>query len=212
MLSELNTLIPKLAEQVPLELFAFAGSVIEEVLAPIPSPVILTTTGALAAAQSRSWLGLIFLVALGAVGKTLGAWVLYWAADKLEDALIPRFGKYLGLTHAHVEAFGAKLGKGWKDEFVLLLARSLPIIPSAPISIACGLIKLPLRSYLWTTFVGTLIRNFLFALVGYLGSSQALTWLEGTQNIESVVQIALLLAASALIVWAYVKRYRNKHD
>lgn len=209
MLADLNRLIIGFADHVPLESFVFFGSLIEEVIAPIPSPIVLTTAGALAAAQGRPWIGLLVLVALAAIGKTLGAWVLYWVSDKLEDALIPRFGKYLGLTHAHVEAFGTKLGKGWKDAAVLFFARSLPIIPSAPISVACGLIKLPIRTYLWTTFAGTLIRNFLFALVGYLGSTQALAWLEGSQNIESWVQIALLLAAAGLIVWAYIKRYRK---
>lgn len=210
MFSQLNEFVLQFADKVPLEIFVFGGSLIEEIIAPIPSPIVLTTAGALAAAQGRGWLGLGIVVVLGAIGKTLGAWVLYWVSDKLEDALIPRFGKYLGLTHAHVESLGAKFGKGWKDDVALLLARSLPIIPSAPISVACGLIKLPIRTYLWATFAGTLIRNFLFALVGFLGSAQALAWLEGSQSIESVVQIVIFLAAAALIVWAYIKRYRQK--
>jgi membrane protein DedA with SNARE-associated domain len=210
MLSELNQFVLGLADIVPLEIFVFAGSLIEEIIAPIPSPIVLTTAGALAATQQRGWLGLGIVVLLGAIGKTLGAWALYWLSDKLEDALVPRFGKYLGLTHAQVEALGAKFGKGWKDDVALLIARSLPIIPSAPISVACGLIKLPIRTYLWTTFAGTLVRNFLFSLVGYLGSAQALAWLEGTQSIESIVQIVILASTAGLIVWAYVKRYRQK--
>ncbi len=206
----LSSKVVGLAEQVPLEAFVFFGSVIEEIIAPIPSPIVLTTAGALAHTQNRTWVAMGLIIILAALGKTLGAWFVYWVSDKLEDALIPRFGKYLGVTHAQIESLGAKLGKGWKDEAFLLLARALPIIPSVPISVACGLIRLKLQTYLWTTFVGTVIRNSLFFAVGYLGSTQATTLLNGTQAVESIVQMLILLGCLAFIAWAYWKRWQSK--
>lgn len=195
---------------IPLELFVLLGSFVEEILAPIPSPVVMTTAGAVVHARNLPWITLALIALIGAVGKTAGAWILYFIADKLEDALIPRFGHYLGVTHAHVEALGVKIGKGWKDDIFLLFARSLPIIPSAPISIASGLIKLDLRTYLWTTFAGTTIRNSLYLALGYLGLSQGKQLLEGAAIIENIVQLLLLASVGILITWAYWRRRKNR--
>src|SRR3989344_314625 len=95
-LKNLETSIGLLAEKTPLEIFSFAGSFIEEVIAPIPSPLIMTTAGTIAHARDYQITYLLFLALLASCGKTAASWLLYVLADKLEDFISSRFGKILG--------------------------------------------------------------------------------------------------------------------
>jgi membrane protein DedA with SNARE-associated domain len=196
----------------PLELFIFVGSFIEEVIAPIPSPFILTLSGTIAAAKSLPLIALPYLALIGALGKTLGAWVLYYITDKLEDVILSKYGKFFGVTHKSVENIGKKFGKGWKDFFILLGLRSLPVVPSAPVSIVCGLIKINIKTYLTASFIGTFIRNSLFLYFGYAGVSSYQHIVSGLSDIESKVQLGLFVAVLGFIAYSYYKRYKKPID
>lgn len=196
----------------PLELFIFVGSFIEEVIAPIPSPFILTLSGTIAAAKSLPLIALPYLALIGALGKTLGAWVLYYITDKLEDVILSKYGKFFGVTHKSVENIGKKFGKGWKDFFILLGLRSLPVVPSAPVSIVCGLIKINIKTYLTASFIGTFIRNSLFLYFGYAGVSSYQHVVSGLSDIESKVQMGLFVVVMGFIAYSYYKRYKKPID
>lgn len=193
----------------PLEGFLFVGSFIEEVIAPIPSPFVLTLSGSIAAAKHMPLLALLYLALIGALGKTLGAWVLYFITDKLEDLILTKYGKFFGVSHKSVEVIGKKFGKGWKDFFILLGLRSLPVVPSAPVSIVCGLIKIELKMYLIASFLGTFIRNLLFLYFGYAGLSSYEHIVQGLDNVESIVQLVLFGLVFGLIAYSYYKRSKR---
>lgn len=197
------------AENVPLELFTFAGSFIEEVLAPIPSPIIMTVTGTIASAQGKMMWYLLVLSCIGAAGKTLGAILVYIVANKAENVLIARFGKYIGVTHEEIEALGKKLNGGWKDLWILLFLRALPIMSSAVVSVCCGFVKIPMRVYLLATFVGTIIRDFFYLYVGFTGIAALQSLVQGFDSVESIIQA--LIAGSIIVVigWLYWKRRNN---
>lgn len=202
-------LLERMAEFVPIEVFAFVGSVIEEIVAPIPSPIVMTLVGSLAKAQGQPFMYLFFLALLGGTGKTTGAWVLYFVSDKLEDVVVGKFGKFLGVSHKEIENIGKKLNGGWKDNVFLFFARALPIIPSAPVSIACGVIRLNKRTYITSTLAGTVVRDFMYLYLGYVGLSNYQEISHGFDSVESVVQILLFAAIALLIVWSYYKRRKN---
>lgn len=197
------------AENVPLELFTFAGSFIEEVLAPIPSPIIMTVTGTIASTQGKMMWYLLVLSCIGAAGKTLGAILVYIVANKAENVLIARFGKYIGVTHEEIEALGKKLNGGWKDLWILLFLRALPIMSSAVVSVCCGFVKIPMRVYLLATFVGTIIRDFFYLYVGFTGIAALQSLVQGFDSVESIIQA--LIAGSIIVVigWLYWKRRNN---
>jgi membrane protein DedA with SNARE-associated domain len=194
------------ATRMPIELFVFFGSFIEEVIAPIPSPFVMTLAGSIAKAQDQTISYLVILSILGAIGKTLGALVLYIIADKTEDIIISKFGKFLGVSHKDIERIGKRLNKGWRDNIFLFMARALPIIPSAPVSVVCGIIKINMKTYISSTFLGTCVRNMLFLYVGYVGVSSYEHILGGLDSIESLVQIAIGIILAGIIIWAYYKR------
>ncbi len=198
------------AQNVPLEIFAFVASFIEEVLAPIPSPVVMTVTGSIAAAQQEPMWYLLILSLIAAAGKTVGAVLVYYIASKAEDVLIPRFGRFIGVTHEEVENLGKRLNGGWKDLWVLLFLRALPIMSSMVVSVCCGFVKIPLRVYLVSTFFGTVVRDFFYLYVGFTGIEALHNLVEGFDSIESVIQAVVALAIVLLVGWIYWKRKVKK--
>lgn len=201
--------IQSFANQVPLGLYTAVASFVEEVIAPIPSPFVMTSAGSIAEAQGKTLLFLFILAVIGSIGKTLGAWLLYFVADKFEDIVITKYGRFFGVSHRELESIGKHFKGHWKDTFVLMGLRALPIIPSAPISIVCGAIKVNLPSYLLATFVGTIIRNIIFLYFGYAGFSSYEGIVNGLQSIESVVQVILVAFVGLFIVWIYWKRHKH---
>ncbi|MCC7522790.1 VTT domain-containing protein [Candidatus Uhrbacteria bacterium] len=197
------------AGKIPLEPFVILGSTIEEIIAPIPSPLVMTIAGSIALEQSRPLVSLLLISFLGMLGKLFGAWVLYAAADKLEDVLVPRFGKFFGITHQQIEELGKRFTGGWKDDLLLAFIRSLPVMPSAPVSIACGAIKMNLRTFLIGTALGTFVRNLFYLYLGYAGLSQSKQLLDGVSSIENIIQILMVLAVGLLIIWAYWRRGKS---
>lgn len=194
------------AQTVPLELFTVVASFVEEVLAPVPSPVVMTVTGSIAAAQEKPLAYLLVLSILGAVGKTIGAVLVYMIADKAEDVIVGRFGWLIGVHQAEVLALGKRFKGTWKDVFLLTLLRALPIMSSAVVSICSGVIKIRMRIYLAATFVGTIIRDFFYLYVGFTGVETLHRLVEGFDSIESIIQALIALAIVIFIAWIYWKR------
>src|SRR5690606_11653760 len=121
----------------------------------IPSPFVMTLAGSMAKAQGAPFWYLLVISVLAAVGKTVGAFILYWFSDKAEDIVLSRVGRFIGITHQEVEKFGQKFSGGRRDFITLLVIRSTPIIPSAPISLICGFVRIRLDLFSIASFFGT---------------------------------------------------------
>ena len=200
-----------LAQNVDPALFVFIGSFVEEIVAPIPSPLIMATTAALAHSLQLPWLEILWILIVAAGSKTLSSLLVYWLAYESEHLLIGRFGKYVGLSTEMIEGVGRWVGKGYWDELVLLLLRSLPIVPSIVVSAACGVFKINLRTDLWTTCVGTVIRNGIFFSILYFGWSQAeVVWNLLDDRGELIAVAAIALAGAAWLAWHMKGRIEAK--
>lgn len=206
MFDSITQTVLSLSQQVPLELFTFIGSFIEEVLAPIPSPIIMTATGSIAAAQEKAMAYLLILSIIGSVGKTLGAVLVYFIADKAEDILVGKLGRFIGVSHAEIEQLGKRFKGTWKDVILLTFLRALPIMSSAVVSVCSGVVKIRMRIYLVATFLGTIIRDFFYLYVGYTGIEALHNLVEGFDSIESIIQAFIALLIVVLIGWIYWKR------
>lgn len=162
-----------LATDVPLELFVFIGTVIEEIIAPIPTPVVLGTAGYLAHQAGQGWFFLFWLATVSSVGKTLVSVVFYFLGDKAEDFFVHRCGKFFGISPTDIQKAERWMNKGWWDEVVLVGLRIVPIVPTFAVSIVCGVLRVKMRTFIWTTFIGTLVRSFIILGVGALGTQYA---------------------------------------
>lgn len=213
MLSQINhgiiTYLNTISDVIPLPWFTFLGSIIEEIIAPIPSPLVMTLAGSIAATNHQTWVFLIGIALTGAFGKTLASYLMYVIADKFEDIVLSKFGVFLGVSHREVERIGKHLNKGWRDDIVLIILRTIPIIPSAPISIVCGLIKLNMRTFFVSTFVGTTFRNLIYLAVGFTGVNATESIIVAFEDLE-IVGYVLIALIVLVVMYVLVKHKKEK--
>ena len=198
------------AGKIPVLWFAFFGSIVEEIISPIPSPLIMTTVGSsLAARDGAIWhlaVGSIFLATLG---KVLGYWVIYILSDRIEDVVMRRLGKKIGVTHEQIESVGKLFSRTWRDDVFVFIVRFLPIMPSAPITVTAGVLKLPVVRFMTASFLGTWMRNTMYLAVGYVGIEAFTGLVSGYESSKVYLQIALGLFLVSIILWAVRQRRRN---
>lgn len=206
LIAPIITYLEKLAQYVPLEVFTVVGTFLEEVIAPIPSPFVLTTAGSITKAQNNPLSYILFIAVLASLSKTFGGWLLYKITDKLEDVFTSKFGRLIGITQGDVERIGKFFNGTKKDWLVLFILRSLPIFPSSPISITSGLIKIKMRTFLITTFTGTIIRNLCYLYLGYAGLAASEEVMRGLNKSETFGEIFVVILVAFALLWGYRKR------
>lgn len=207
-----ETLYQKLldfAKLVPVEIYTIVGPFVEEIISPIPSPLVMASAGSIAAAQDKTYVYLLYLALLGSVGKTIASWLLYLIADKFEDFAVGKLGRFIGVTSKEIESIGKKFSGTKKDLITIFLSRAIPIIPSSPISLVSGLIKVDLKNYIWGTFFGSIIRNLSYLYFGYAGLNAYKSTLEGLDSIESIVQVLIALAFLGFFGFLYYKKKKG---
>lgn len=188
----------------------FLASVTEEVIAPIPSALVMTMSGFIFVTGPVSLsaiLTLIFKVALpAALGVTLGSYMVYFIARYGGKFVIEKWGKYIGLYVSDIEKIEARLSGTHKDEFLIGGARILPIVPSVAISAFCGLIEMNVVKYFVISFIGTFIRGIILGAIGW----QVGNVYERYANLIGAVEDKILYLIVALVVGFIVFKYIQK--
>ncbi len=209
MFAQLEEILLSFANTLSLEVFVFVASFVEEVVAPIPSPTVMILAGSFAKVQEYSLYALVPLALIGAIGKTIGALVVYTITDKAEDFVMNRFGKFFGVTHEDVENFGKKLGNGMRDYVLLILLRALPFIPSVVVSVGSGLLKVPLPLFIISTFLGTIVRDSIYLYAGYAGVTALFAIINKSSNLETYIEVGVILAVLTFIGYRIYLRRKN---
>lgn len=173
-LINIGSSVKSIVSAIPFELIIFIGSFIEEIFPLLPSPLIVIITKMSTSPNSYSLLYLFFIAIIAAIGKTFGALLLYLLGDKGGDIIIRRFGGLLGVSHNSLEKIGKRFSGSWKDSILLFFLRALPIIPTTPVSLMCGVIKLNLRTFVVSTLIGLFVRIFALFYIGVFALSSPL--------------------------------------
>lgn len=202
LMSFVNTLSP--------EVFVFIASIIEEVIAPIPSPTVMVVAGSVAQLQERALFFLVPLAIIGALGKVIGALFVYVISDKAEDFVLRRFGNFFNVSHEDVEAFGKKLGNGKRDYVLLTVLRALPFIPSVLLSVGSGVLKIPLPLFIFSTFFGTIIRDGFYLYAGFVGTEILSAFVTQTTHMETYVEVFAAVVVISILVRMYFLKKKNK--
>lgn len=195
-----------LSQQIPVTWFVFVGALVEEIIAPIPSPLVMMLAGSITASQTSPLTFIFVLAVIGAFSKTIGSFVIYQISDKAEDVIIDKFGKFLGVSHSDTEGLGKLLNTGKRDYLTIALMRAIPVMPTAPVSVIAGLIKINLKTYLISTFVGLLIRNLIYLYLGYTGMGTLESLSAGFDSLENIGYLILAIMIGSGLLWMYKKR------
>lgn len=197
-----------MSETVPVELFVLIGGFLEELIAPIPSPLVLGTAGTLIEVAGNGWVYMVWIAVIASVAKLIASLILYVLVDKFEDVFMDKFGKFLGVSHADVEGLGEKLEESpWVNFGVLFGLRALPVMSSAVVSVMSGFVKVDLKIYALATFLGNILRNLFFIGLGFYGLESASGLMDGMNSIESIMK---LLAVATVIGGFLYFRLRKK--
>ncbi len=182
----------------------FGAGFIEEVVAPIPSSLVLLMSGFffLSGEWSLALVSDLFIrvVLPGSLGITLGSLFVYGFVYFFGKAFIDRWGKYIGLSWESVLKVQEKLARGAGDEVTLFVLRIIPVVPSVAINALSGLIQMPLLRYITITFFGTVIRATVLGIIGWRAGAFYTYYAE----VIGVIENALFIASAIAVVMFFI--------
>jgi membrane protein DedA with SNARE-associated domain len=192
----------------------FWASFIEEFFAPIPSSIVMLSSGyafmdGLVFNLSNLFYLYITVSIPVAMGIVAGSLIWYGLSYHYGEILVKRFGKYIGVSWSEIEKYQKKLEHTHVDEWALFSMRAIPILPSIVITIISGLMKVKLWTYITMTFLGTSIRATIIASVGWqLGK----VYKKYAHFVDQFEKIGLILVIIIFITYVIKKKYFNKKD
>ncbi|EAW35318.1 DedA family protein [Lyngbya sp. PCC 8106] len=176
---------------------------LENILPPIPSEVIMPLAGFTIAEGKLSFIGVILS---GVLGSILGALPWYylgknWGEKKLRKWIELR-GQWLTLSVEDLE-----LSQEWFNRYgnwVVLLGRVIPGIRTY-ISIPAGLENMPLFSFLVYSTVGTTLWISFLTIIGYwLGDNYTLV----KQFLSPISTLVIVILLITFGIWFYRRKKR----
>ncbi|KIO43694.1 MULTISPECIES: DedA family protein [Porphyromonadaceae] len=180
---------------------------IESSILPFPAELIIPPAAWKAA---NGELNLIGIILTGSVGAVLGALLNYLLAYTLGRNFIytfasTKFGKWCMISKEKIEQSEQYFLKyGNSSTFI---GRLTPGVRSF-ISIPAGLVRMPLKSFIIYTFLGSCVWNTLLALAGYFLYSQQ----ELLQHY--FIELSIITLIIGIVFWGFliIRGIRNKKN
>lgn len=190
----------------------FLATLLEEIIAPIPSPLVPLTAGFFLLPVSDgflvvAWQALLIIAFPVALGVTLGSLVVYCIGYWGGKLAIEKSKKWIGLSWEDVEKMEQKLIRGKGDEILLFTLRVLPVVPGVAISGFCGVVRYPLKTFSILTFFGALVRATALGIVGWHVGSVYLTYVDAISKIEKYIFAFLILLILFFVGRLLFKKY-----
>ena len=189
----------------------FFGSVLEEIIAPIPSTAVIVGSSffimeSLPVSLQAFQVLLINIALPAASGVTLGSLLIYGIVYYAGKPFIDRWGKYLGLSWEEIEKTEDKYSRNNLMALSIFAARALPIVPSVVVSAFCGFIKYDIKRYITITFIGTLVKSFILGVMAWQFGSlyRAIETEIGIS--EEIVVVWLVIMVICFIIY---KKYKK---
>jgi membrane protein DedA with SNARE-associated domain len=196
------------------QLAVFIGVMIEQIIVPIPSPVIIMGAGAILIAPELSipnaFLQILWIIVLpGTVASTLGSFIGYTISYYGGKALVVRLQRFLGVDWDEIGNLEKRF-QGKKEALSIFLSRAIPVFPISLVSIFAGLLRIPLRPFTLYTFLGSIFRCFFLAFVGWWIGSTYEKVATRLDSAETIVSIIMLVAMVGVLGYLYLKLRRKK--
>lgn len=190
----------------------FIASIVEEIIAPIPSTLVIMSTsflmfkGTVISADSIFKLFTSIVIPASA-GVTIGSLLVYSIGYFLGKPFLERWGKFLGVSWADIEKAQDKFKSSSSDDLLLFILRAIPIVPSVAISVFCGFIRFDLKNYLIITFLGTLIRAFILGFIGWQFGSMYQTAAAEISYLEEIGLAVIIFVVAVYLI--YQKKFKK---
>lgn len=163
---------------------------IENLLPPIPSELILPLAGFLVGRGEMSFLPAVLVATAGSL---LGAYILYALGLWGGRPLVLRYGRWLRVKEGdldHAEGWFEKYG-----DWVVFFARMVPGARSV-VSIPAGMLQMPLGRFTLLTTSGSAAWNVLLIGAGwFLGEN----WRQITNAVGSISDVIVIALAAGVV-------------
>lgn len=179
----------------------FIAMLVEGIITPIPSEIIMPFAGYLA---SQGQFNIVLVILVGSIGAVLGSTGAYYLGYSLGRPFIKRYGKYFRLREEHIIK-----AEDWFEKYgdaAIFIGHSLPGTRSF-ISFPAGIGKMRLRNFMIFTFAGAMIWNTFLALLGYFLGEAVFGLAETFEYFDLIVILTVLVVIVVYILW---KRKRNQ--
>jgi membrane protein DedA with SNARE-associated domain len=180
---------------------------LENLIPPIPSELVMPFGGFLVAEGRMSFVG---LVAAGTIGAVLGALALYgigmWAGEPLLRQFLRRYGRWIGVSEAELDQALVAFGK--RGDVIVFFGRLIPLIRSL-ISLPAGMNHMPLGRFLLYTTLGSTLWNTALA---YAGLVLGRNWQSVLGFISQYQRLTLVVLAALVLLWIGGKIVRARRS
>jgi membrane protein DedA with SNARE-associated domain len=191
------------------QLSVFLGVMIEQIIVPIPSPLIIMGAGAILIPPGipipNAFVQILWIIVLpGSIASTLGSYIGYVISFYGGKALVVRFQRFLDVDWGQIERLEKRF-QGGKEALSVFLSRAIPVFPISLVSIFAGLLRIPIKPFTIYTFLGSIFRCFFLGFFGWwIGATyeKAATRLD---SVETIVSIVMLVGMAVAFGYLYYK-------
>ena len=180
--------------------------VLESMVFPIPSELVMPFAGFLAAQGEFSF---ALVIVFSSLGSIVGSVLSYYFGKYGGEKIITKYGKY-----ALIDEEDLKKTQQWfkkRGESTIFIGRFIPVVRHL-ISIPAGIGKMNLKKFCLYTLLGATIWNSFLAYLGYMLGKNWDKVRHYTEPISIAVVIILVLGF-CYFVYRHIKhKRRNKKD
>jgi membrane protein DedA with SNARE-associated domain len=198
------------------QLSVFIGVIIEQIIVPIPSPLIIMGAGAVLILPGltipNALLQIFWIIVLpGTFASTLGSYIGYTISYYGGKALVVRFQHFLGVNWDEIENLEKRF-RGKKVALSIFFTRAIPVFPISVVSIFAGLLRIPIRPFTIYTFLGSIFRCFFLAFFGWWVGATYEKVATRLDSIETIVSILMLIGMGVVFIFLFYKFRRSTFD
>ena len=195
------------------QLSVFIGVMIEQIIVPIPSPLIIMGAGAILILPGLSipnaFLQILWIIVLpGSIASTLGSYIGYMISFYGGKTLVLRFQRFLDVDWDQIERLEKRF-QGKKEALSIFLSRAIPVFPISLVSIFAGLLRVPIKPFTLYTFLGSIFRCFFLGFFGWWIGSTYEKVATRLDSVETIVSILMLIGMFVAFGYLY-KKFRRK--
>jgi len=189
------------------QLAVFIGVMVEQIIVPIPSPLIIMGAGALLILPGLSipqaFLQILWIIVLpGSIASTLGSYIGYTISYYGGKALVIRLRRFLEVDWEQIERLEQRF-QGKKEAWSIFLSRAIPVFPISLISIFAGLLRIPIRPFTFYTFLGSIVRCFFLGFFGWWVGATYEKVATHLDSLETLVSVLILVGMGMTFGYLY---------
>lgn len=186
----------------------FIGGIVEQIIVPIPSPIITMSGGAFLVAHDTPLFQAIWEIIVNvslpySIGAIIGTSMVFLITYFGGRPLIDKFGKYIGIKWSLIEKIKFDFQKTISDELFILIAVTIPVVPVSLISAFCGGFRIKPIKFYPLMLISLILRSVILGFIGFQ-MGEAFTGLaHGLDKIESIMTV---IGAVLILGYLYLKR------